>query len=301
MKDSLLTAIILTKNEKLHIARCIESLRASVSRVVVVDSFSSDETVELAKAAGAEVYQRAFHNYADQFNWALDNCGIVSDWTMRIDADEYIDPQLAAAIATQLPMFPKTVTGAAVTRYITFAGRIIRHGGVSPQHLLKIWRTNLGRIESRWMDEHTVVSHGEIAQLPGALIDDNRKDVSFWIDKHNRYAIREMIDFLNAEHRFYREDDSLATTGEAKAKRFKKQSLYNRAPLLYRAFALFLYRYVFRLGFLDGTAGLSFNLFQTLWYRYLVDLKIIEARKLIARSGIEEFKRELKEAHGFEL
>lgn len=301
MTDALLTAIILTKDEELHITRCIESLRSCASRVVVVDSFSSDGTVELAKSAGAEVYLHAFRNYADQFNWALDNCGIESKWTMRIDADEYIDPQLSGAIAMQLPKLPSTVTGLSVTRYITFGDRVIRHGGVSPQQLLKIWRTNCGRIESRWMDEHTVLSHGDIAALPGALIDDNKKDISFWVDKHNRYAIREMIDFLNAEHQFFQEDGSLATAGEARAKRFKKQSLYNRAPLLYRALALFLYRYIFRLGFLDGAQGLSFNLFQTLWYRYLVDLKIIEARKSIDRSGIEEFKRELKQAHGFKL
>ncbi|OSI25730.1 glycosyltransferase family 2 protein [Bradyrhizobium canariense] len=301
MTDALLTAIILTKDEALHITRCIESLSSCASRVVVVDSFSSDGTMELARSAGAEVYQHAFRNYADQFNWALENCEIASAWTMRIDADEHIDSELSSAIAMQLPKLQSNVTGLSVTRYITFGGRVIRHGGVSPQQLLKIWRTNCGRIESRWMDEHTVLSHGDTSALPGALVDDNKKDVSFWVDKHNRYAIREMIDFLNAEHGFFQEDVSLATTGEAKAKRFKKRSLYNRAPLLYRALALFVYRYIFRLGFLDGTQGLSFNLFQTLWYRYLVDLKIIEARRLIAHSGIEEFKRELKQSHGFEL
>lgn len=301
MTEGLLTAIILTKNEELHIIRCIESLRGCASRIVVVDSFSSDRTVELAKSAGVEVYQRAFRNQADQFNWALDNCDILTAWTMRIDADEYIDKRLSSSISMHLSASSDRITGLAVTRYLTFAGRVIRHGGVSPQQQLRIWRTGCGRIENRWMDEHAILSHGEIAKLPGELIDDNKKDVSFWIEKHNRYAIREMIDFLNTEHRFFQEDVSLATTGEAKAKRFKKQSLYNRAPLLYRALALFLYRYIFRLGFLDGSEGLSFNLFQTLWYRYLVDLKIIEARKLIAHSGVEEFKRELKQAHGFEL
>ncbi|QAU48738.1 glycosyltransferase family 2 protein [Bradyrhizobium guangzhouense] len=301
MTDGLLTAIILTKNEELHITRCIESVRGCASRVVVVDSYSSDRTVELAQSAGAEVFQRAFRHQADQFNWALDNCKVSSAWTMRIDADEYVDPQLSSEISRSINMAPAAFTGLTVTRYLTFSGRVIRHGGVSPQQQLRIWRTGTGRIENRWMDEHAVLSHGEIGSVPGALIDDNKKDVSSWVDKHDRYATREMIDFLNAEYRFFLEDDTMASAAEAKSKRIKKQTLYNKAPLLYRAVALFLYRYIFRLGFLDGSEGLSFNLFQTLWYRYLVDLKIIEARKLIADHGVEEFKRTLKQRHGFEL
>ena len=296
-----LTAIILTKNEELHVARCIGSLKGCTERIVIVDSLSTDKTVDLAREAGADVYQRPFRNYADQFNWALDNCNITSSWTMRIDADEYVDADLSRNISKLLSTMPGDITGVAVSRYISFLGRVIRHGGVSPQQLLKVWRTGLGRVESRWMDEHTVLSNGEIASFNGALIDDNRKDISFWIEKHNRYAIREMIDFINSEYHFYPEEDLFGTAEEAKSKRFKKKSIYNRAPLLYRAVALFFYRYIFRLGFLDGKEGLSFALLQTLWYRYLVDLKIMEAHAFIRRAGLEAFKKTLKDQHGFQL
>jgi glycosyltransferase involved in cell wall biosynthesis len=296
-----LTAIILTRNEELHVARCIASLTECAERIVVVDSLSTDRTVELARTAGAEVYQRQFRNYADQFNWALDNCNITSTWTMRIDADEYVNTELSANLLRQLDTMSDAVTGVVITRYISFLGRIIRHGGVSPQRLLKIWRTGAGRIENRWMDEHTVISHGEITSLDGALIDDNQKDISFWIEKHNRYAIREMIDFINSEHHFYREEILLGTAEEAQSKRNKKKSIYNRAPLLYRAILVFIYRYFFRLGFLDGKEGLSFNLLQTLWYRYLVDLKIIEARAFISRGGIEAFKKRVNDDYSLEI
>jgi glycosyltransferase involved in cell wall biosynthesis len=296
-----LTAIILTKNEELHIARCIGSLKECAERVVIVDSFSTDKTVDLARSAGADVYQRPFHNYADQFNWALKNCNITSLWTMRIDADEYVDADLSNNISKQLTTISDEISGVVVTRYISFLGRIIRHGGVSPQKTLKIWRTGFGQLENRWMDEHTVLSKGGIITFSGALIDDNQKDISFWIAKHNRYAIREMIDFINSEYHFFYEQELIGTSKEATSRRIKKKSVYNRVPLLYRAIALFLYRYIFRLGFLDGKEGLSFALLQTLWYRYIVDLKIMEARAFIGRAGLEAFRKALKGQHGFQL
>jgi glycosyltransferase involved in cell wall biosynthesis len=295
-----LTAIILTKNEEIHIARCVNSLNPLAERIVVIDSLSVDKTVDLARAAGAEIYVRPFRNYADQFNWALENCNVSSTWTMRIDADEYIDAELAKSLSEQLREAPTEITGVEVTRYIKFSGRIIRHGGVSPQRLLKIWRTGLGRIENRWMDEHTVLSQGAIMTARGALIDDNKKDISFWVDKHNKYAIREMIDFLNLQYGFFEEQILAGTSDEASSKRAKK-TLYNKAPLLIRAIALFLYRYVCRLGFLDGKQGLSFALFQTLWYRYLVDINIMEARDLIRTAGLDAFKKKLKDLHGLQL
>lgn len=296
-----LTAIILTKNEAIHLARCISSLEGCVERVVVVDSFSTDNTLEIARNAGADVFEHPFRNYADQFNWALDNCKVSSRWTMRIDADEYVDARLAKNIIQRLDGLSEETTGIAVTRYISFLGRIIRHGGVSPQQVVKIWRTGLGRVESRWMDEHTVLAKGSIAAFDGALIDENLKDISFWIDKHNRYAIREAIDLMNEEYHFFDEQAFLGTSKEAQSKRKQKKAIYNRAPLLYRALLLFFYRYVVRLGFLDGTAGLSFNLLQTLWYRYLVDLKIIEARGIIRSSGVNAFRGKLKSDYGIEL
>jgi glycosyltransferase involved in cell wall biosynthesis len=301
MTSASLTAVILTKNEALHLARCISSLQRCAERIVVVDSFSTDNTVEIARNAGAEVFENPFRNYADQFNWALDNCRISSKWTMRIDADEYVDAKLAENIAKRLDGLGEEITGVAVTRYISFLGRVIRHGGVSPQKLLKIWRTGFGRVESRWMDEHTALTEGAIVSFDGALVDDNLKGINFWVEKHNRYAMREVIDLMNDQHQFFAEQDLTGTSKEAESKRTQKKAIYNRAPPLYRAVLLFFFRYIFKLGFLDGAEGFSFNLMQTLWYRYLVDLKIIEARRLIKSSGIDAFKRYLKVEYGIEL
>src|SRR5882757_1890066 len=127
MTNSSLTAVILTKNEELHIARCIASLKRCAERVIVIDSLSTDKTADLARNAGADIYERPFHNYADQFNWALSNCNITSSWTMRIDADEYVDTELSNNISSQLSTLSTETTGVVVTRYISFLGRVIRH------------------------------------------------------------------------------------------------------------------------------------------------------------------------------
>lgn len=296
------TAIILTQNERLHIERCIRSLQSHVERIVVVDSGSTDPTAEIASRCGAEVYRNPFRNYATQFNWALENCAIATDWVMRIDADEFIDEELGNQISVRLPAAELGVSGFVVERRVTFLGKTIRFGGgVSPQRLLKIWRRGKGAVENRWMDEHTVLFEGNTSTLSGTLIDDNLKGVTFWVDKHNRYASREMIDALNFEYQFFEEPSLSNLSREAKAKRVAKKSVYARLPLFYRAFWYFIYRYFFRLGFLDGKAGLVFHLMQGLWYRLLVDVKIYEAREYIGSHGVGAFKAMMEERHGIKM
>jgi glycosyltransferase involved in cell wall biosynthesis len=295
-------AIVLAHNEELHIERCIVSIRSCVDRIVVVDSGSTDRTVEIATRCGAEIYTHQFKNYASQFTWALANCSIISDWVMRIDADEYIDSELKREIVSQLPKAGSDVTGFVVERRIKFLGGMIRFGGgVSPQMLLKIWRTGKGAIENRWMDEHTILLEGMSSKLSGILVDENLKDIGFWIDKHNRYAVREMIDNLNSQFHFFEEASLNHFSNEARLKRAAKTSFYGRMPLIYRALIYFVYRYVFRLGFIDGKTGFLFHLMQGLWYRLLVDIRIMEARAFIQKNGLSEFKTMLDKNYGLKL
>lgn len=297
-----LTALILTHNEQIHIERCIESLISHVERVVVVDSGSTDQTVEIAKRRGAEVYSHPFRNYATQFNWGLENCAIKTDWVMRIDADEFIDLELAVQLDSQLPLVGKEISGFVVERRVKFFGKVLRFGGgVSPQFVLKIWRRDKGAVENRWMDEHTVLFEGRTAKLPGTLTDDNLKDFGFWIEKHSKYAVREAIDALNSEFHLFDEPDFDKLSMDAKIKRAAKASLYARLPLFYRAVWYFLYRYFLRLGFLDGTAGLVFHLMQGLWYRLLVDIRMKEARDFIRANGVDAFKGQMERRYGLKI
>ena len=131
----LLTVVILTYNEAKHIARALRSVAALDARVLVVDSFSADDTVEIARAEGALVVQNAFVNQAQQMQWALLNMPVATSWVMRLDADEVLTPELIDEISRRLPTMPADVTGINLKRRHIFLGRWIRHGGRYPRDL----------------------------------------------------------------------------------------------------------------------------------------------------------------------
>jgi glycosyltransferase involved in cell wall biosynthesis len=274
---STLTVVILTQDEARHIGRCIESIAGLADRIIVIDSGSTDATCAIAAAAGAEVLHHAWRNHADQFNWGLDNAGITTDWTMRIDADEVVTLDLAGKLADLLPRMPPSVAGITVNRSIHFLGRRLRWGGMYPIHMVRLWRTGLGRLESRWMDEHVLVD-GAIVHVDGELADINLNTIGWWTTKHNGYATREAIDQLTRAEA----PPSASVLGpQARRKRWLKENLYARLPLGLRPLLYFVYRYILRLGFLDGWQGLAFHGLQGLWYRFLVDVKIAELRSLM--------------------
>jgi glycosyltransferase involved in cell wall biosynthesis len=297
-----ITAIILTFNEAIHIRRCIERIRPLVQRVVVVDSFSTDDTAELARACGADVLQRAWLNYADQFQWALDHSGIDTEWVLRLDADEYLEPALVDEIRRRLGTLPGPVTGVNFRRKVIFRERWIRFGGFYPTILLRLWRHGAGRIEQRWMDEHAVLNHGRAVTFAGDLVDENLNDISWWTDKHNSYATRQMIDFVALEHGLFALDRGMERgTSQARFKRLLKNRLFSRLPLYLRPTLYFLFRYFVLLGFLDGRQGFLFHFLQGWWNWMLVDAKIDEARRFIAAHGLDAFKLHLVERWGYRL
>ncbi len=275
----LLSVIILTKNEEANLLNCLNSLQNLNAEIFVVDSGSTDQTVEIAQKARCQVFEHPFENQAKQLNWAIQNLPIATPWLMRLDADERLTPELVEELKLVLPQTSDDITGYQVKRRVFFMNRWIRHGGYYPTWLLRIWRTGLGTCEQRWMDEHIVLSQGKVANFQQDIIDENKKDLSFWIDKHNHYADREVKDLLNM---VVEQDDPLLKKGQlsqASQRRWIKKNFYGRSPLFFRAFLYFLMRYTIGLGFLDGKEGLIFHFLQGFWYRFLVDAKIYELRK----------------------
>jgi glycosyltransferase involved in cell wall biosynthesis len=275
-----LTAVILTLNESQHLPRCLASLEGVVDHVLVTDSFSSDETGRIAESHGAQFVQHAFVNYASQFNWALTQLDENTHWVLRIDADEYLTPELAAEIRERLASLDPEVDGVFCGRRMIFQGRLIRFGGLFHIRVLRLFRYGRGRCENRWMDEHIKVA-GPTTNFRGALIDDNLNSLTWWTNKHNRYASREAVDLLNLKYGFLPIDSvaSLADGSQASFKRWIKERVYARLPAGFRTFSYFFYRYVIRLGFLDGRAGTAFHVLQGFWYRYLVDAKVAEVER----------------------
>jgi glycosyltransferase involved in cell wall biosynthesis len=301
MSKPSITAIILAFNEEVHIARCIERLWPVVERIVVIDSFSTDRTVEIAKSLGAEVLQNKWKNYAAQFQWGVDHADIQTDWTMRIDCDEYLEDGLKATILHDVPTIPATVAACDFKLKVIFKGKFIRWGGYYRTILTRLWRTGQGQIEQRWMDEHIVITGGTRQRLLGGdLVDENLKDLTWWTDKHNGYATRQMIDFISLEQPLFPVDNRVRADSNktAKWKRFLRNTVYAGTPLYVRAVLYFIQRYFFRLGFLDGKRGFVWHFLQGFWFFVLMDAKVDEARTFIAEYGLEAFKAHLAERHG---
>lgn len=296
MLKNTISAIILTKNESKHLPRCIQSLKGICDDIVVVDCFSDDNTVELAKSMGARVYQHSWKNYATQFNYGVYNCDIQSEWIWRIDADEFLDKGLGESVKEAVANCADDVNGIYVRKRIDFMGRSLLHGGWYPSYHLKVFRRNHGDCENRWMDEHIRIFDGKtITVEKGDQVDANLNDLTWWTDKHNGYATREMLDMLLME---YEMDDKAKEVSpklfgtEEQRKRWLKLK-YIKSPLFIRPFINFFLRYVCKAGFLDGKEGFLWHILQGFWYRMLVDAKIFEFKKKMGYDK-EKIKEYLK-------
>lgn len=271
-----IAAIVLTYNEEIHLERCLQSLQKIGARVFVIDSFSNDRTEEIAKNYGASFYQNPWINYATQFNWALDNCPIESDWILRLDADEYLCEDGERAIVQDLPNFSENDSAATLKLKRVFMGREIKR--MPSIKMIRLFRRGRGRSENRWMDEHIQITQGNIIDLQGSFTDDNLNNIGWWTTKHNGYSIREAIDLLDMEYRILGNSHDNNLDEQARSKRNMKMK-YVKSPLFLRSFTYFIYRYFFKLGFLDGKEGFLWHFLQGWWYRTLVDAKVFEIKK----------------------
>jgi glycosyltransferase involved in cell wall biosynthesis len=261
------TVIIPTRNEARHLSRCLEAARLC-SEIYVIDSQSTDETAEIAHTFGAKVVQFRYEGgWPKKRQWALDSLPFENEWVLLLDADEILTPELADEVqhAIRNPMFQ----GYYVFLRLNFLGRVLRFGD-SGFWKLSLFRCGKGHFECRLRDqddsmgdievhEHVVVD-GSTGILKNALLHENVQTLSRYISKHNEYS--------NWESRVLaqdgEQDQELPPTllgTQAQRRRWLKKWLYRipGSPML-----LFLYRYVFRLGILDGVPGLIYCGFQSI-------------------------------------
>jgi glycosyltransferase involved in cell wall biosynthesis len=272
-----ISVIILTLNEQKHIERCLNSLRLFTDKILVIDAGSTDQTVAIAESLGAKVMQNPWVTYAVQFNFGIQNNPFKTRWLMRMDADEYVTPELAAEINQQLSTLPTDVTGIYVKRRVMFMNQWIKHGGYYPTWLLRLWQNGTGICEELWMDEHIKLFEGRSIQFKNDIVDHNLNNLTWWTQKHNLYAIREVIDLLDIIYNFAdteRVAPKLFGTQDQR-KRYLKLK-YASLPLFTRPFLYFFFRYFLKLGILDGKKGIIWHFLQGLWYRFLVDAKLFE-------------------------
>ena len=274
-----IAVVILSKDENLHIGRCLEKLAPLEARqILVVDCYSTDGSDKISADMGATVVQHEWPGlHAKQFNWALDNLPIKASWVLRLDADEYLYPETIEEVKRLLPkwdgakvsdgVLPPDVTSLSLSRARVFCGRKIRFGGTAHIPMVRFFKYGIGRCQDRAMDEHIVTSSGRDYRLKGEFADHNLNTMDWWREKHRGYAKREAADAFAGEQ-------------------FKSsKSLYYRFPPYLRAFIYFSIRYFVLLGFLDGYAGWMWHYWQGLWYRCLADREIGRMRCLNRRRG----------------
>lgn len=296
-----LTAVVMTFNEEKNLEACLRSIVEHVDQIIVVDSFSTDRTIEIARRYTSDIYQHEFLNYAKQYLWGMENCTIRNEWVLRLDADERWTPQ---GFDTLRPLLERDrCDGVNVRMKIYFMGRWLRHGGMYPNLFLRVYKRSKGKMEDRWMDEHIAVK-GTVVDADIDVLErnyDRQENIVPWIAKHNAYSTREALENLINRHDL-RPVESIANFrgNSTERKRWAKERIYGRVPLLLRPCAYFSYRYFFQRGFMEGREGLVFHTLHAFWYRFLVDVKIMQIEQNAKKSGSTIIEA-IREHWGIEL
>jgi glycosyltransferase involved in cell wall biosynthesis len=293
MIDNKVGIILLVYNEEIHLKRCLENLLLLTSNIYVVDSYSTDNTLDILNEYGIVYVQNKFSNHSNQVNFAIKNFPFKTNYILRIDSDELLSLELIKEIKTSKLLDSNSeISGFYIKRKVKFLNKILNYGNINPIWLLRLWKIGKGVCDDKLMDEKIIVSDQKTAKLQNIIIDNNLNNLTWWTHKHNNYSNREALEILNKKYLisknsfkgdYYSIDFIL----------FLLKSFYNKMPIFLRSFLLFFYSYFLKLGILDGIPGFIWNVLQVFWYRYLVDVKVYEFEYLNGFDKVK-IKAELK-------
>jgi glycosyltransferase involved in cell wall biosynthesis len=273
------SVIILTFDEEKNLPDCLDSVKGWAKEVFVVDSYSTDKTVEIALSRakdGVRVVQHAFHDYSTQWNWALSRLPLKGAWTLKLDGDERLTEEFRREADAFLPTAPPEIEGVYFPRRIFFLGQELKWGGIKKNHDLRMWRTGKALFEDKAVNEHAMVKGGKV-KFKAPVDHKDNKDLAHWIEKHNRYTSLEAIAQLQDN---MTGDVTPQLFGQPEERRKWLQVFYWNMP--FRSILLFVYLYFFRLGFLDGRVGFHKIFLRIGFIHLLADLKAKEA----LRTGV---------------
>jgi glycosyltransferase involved in cell wall biosynthesis len=271
--------LVTTRNEELNIERCLESVHGWAQQVFVLDSQSTDRTVEIAFQY-AEVHSLAYEHgriIPWIFQWGLDNLPIDNEWVLILEADQALGSDARTEIARLLENPGPKENGFYIRRKQIFRGKWIRWGGYGNKHLLKLFRRSKARLDPVEQDTRVYVD-GEVGKLRAPLEEWNLKEESilFYLEKHLRYAEAFAQEELQRRRGLATWKTPPRLFGTPDERVLWLKSVYYRLPLYGRPLLYFVYRYFLRLGFLDGKTGFVFHFLQAFWFRLVVDVRLEE-------------------------
>ena len=274
--------IILTFNEEQHLPRLLRSIQDLEAPVFILDSGSTDHTIEIGQQFGATFLFNAFENHPKQWDFALKNFPVKTPWVICLDADQEVTPELKARLQNFKDEEYQNINGIYFNRKNFFKGKWIKHGGYYPFYLLKMFRFGIGFSDTNEaMDHRFNAPGGSMVWKDGIIKEENLKEnqIRFWIEKHNRYsdllALEEVERMQNA--RGQSEQPRFWGTPNQRKAWFKRQ--WWRLPRYVRPGLYFTQRMILQLGILDGRTGVIFHFLQAFWFRLVVDIKIDELLK----------------------
>ncbi len=267
-----ITTIIFTLNEEIHLTACLESL-AWCTDIIVVDSFSTDDTERICRTAGVRFYQNAFKGFGSQRNWALERCSPENTWILILDADERVPEVLAEELAGIAGNNPADVAAYRVRRRFYIWGRWLKYSSLYPTWVVRFIHRDRVRYINRGHAETQEVK-GEIRDLKNDLIDENIKGIDEWFERQNRYSRKDAEYELQCESQPLQIRNLIAR--EPLIRRVALKRLALRLPA--RSLIYFLYSYFWRRGFLDGKDGFVFCLMKAV-YQQMIVIKKYDLRK----------------------
>lgn len=275
-----LDILILTFNEEKNIEACLKSVSALGATLYIVDSGSTDNTLDICRKYTNHIHTHPFENYAAQRNWALQNLPLKSTWILNLDADHRVTPDLCVEIYSILTTnIDPNLNGFLISRRTIFMNKWIKHGGHYPTYHANMFRNGFGSCEEKLYDQHFLVK-GETKTLRGDIVDIITDSINTFVTRHNHWAT------LEAQYQFNKkiETDNVelikpAFWGNPMQRRRYMKNKYESFPLFIRPALYFFIRYFIKLGFLDGKTGFVFHFLQGFWFRMMIDIKVYELKQ----------------------
>ena len=286
--------IVLTYNEEQHLPRLLQSISGLNAAVFILDSGSTDQTVNIAQQAGAVILQHPFENHPRQWDFALNNFKIDTPWVICLDADQIVTQELKELLINFKDQDYRDVNGIYFNRKNFFKGRWLKHGGYYPIYLLKMFRYKIGYSDlNENMDHRFIVPGKNIVWKQGHILEENLKEnnIGFWIEKHNRYSDLLACEEVERIQKLRSQTHKPSFWGSPDERTAWRKQLWWRLPRYIRPVLYFIQRMFFQLGILDGRTGIIFHFLHAFWFRLLVDIKIeeiINSKQKYAQSHVKQ-------------